>query len=170
MIERGAESAGHFRSHTLPLAHPTLHEPVQTTWQVAAVHPTLLLDPTVKLQVAPEVQFRLALFPALTVQVLPALQVPLQELPQVPLQSPLVHASEQLATAGSQPMVWGELPPQAAAAAITSAVRMPFIVLPPRSGTGVSRRRTHRHRRTAAHPRRGGKAAARRRPGLRSPA
>jgi hypothetical protein len=160
VIERGVESAGHFRSHTLPLAHPTLHAPVQTTWQVAAVHPTLLLEPTVKLHVAPDVQLRLALLPAVTVHVLPALHVPLHELPLVPLQSPVVHASYQLATAGSQPMVCGELPPQAAAAATTNPQRIRFIALLPDQGP---RCRSGGHTATAAQRRTRSAAGKRRR-------
>ena len=89
------------------------------------MHPTLLLEPTVKLQVAPDVQFRLALLPAVIAQLLLALQVPLHEFPQVPLQEPVVQATEQLATPGSQPMVL-ELPPQAAIAANAIAIRMDF--------------------------------------------
>jgi hypothetical protein len=125
-IERGAESAGHLRSQTLPLAQPTLHEPEHTTWQVAAVQPMLLLEPTVKLHVAPEVQLRLALLPALTVQALPPLQAPLHEFPQVPLQLPAGQANEQLATPGSQPIWLDELPPHAAIAANPNAVRIVF--------------------------------------------
>ena len=120
------------RSQALPLAHPTLQEPVHETWQVAAVQPTLLLEPTVKLQVDPDVQFRLALFPALTSQALPPLQVPLQELPQVPLQVPVVQASEQLATAGSHPIVFDEPPHAAIAATATNARERDFTV---RSGS-----------------------------------
>ncbi len=123
-------SAGHFRSHALPLAQPTLQDPVQTTWQVAEVHPMLLLEPTVKLQVAPDVQLRLALLPAVTVHVLPPLHGPLQEFPQVPLQVPLVHASEQLATDGSHPIWLNELPPHATRAAVPSAARSVFTTGP----------------------------------------
>ncbi len=127
-MERGAASDAHFRSHTPPLVQPTLHEPVQTAWQVAAVQPMLLLPATVKLQVAPLVQFRLALLPAVTVHVLPPLQTPLHELPQLPLHVPFVHASEQLAVAGSQPILLNEpLPPHAASAVTATAARMCFI-------------------------------------------
>ena len=123
-------SDAHFRSQTLPLAQPTLHDPVQTVWQVAAVQPMLLLPATVKLQVAPLVQFRLALLPAVTVHVLPPLQTPLHELPQVPLHVPVVHVSEQLAAAGSHPMVLNELPPHAARAITAATARMCFIYPP----------------------------------------
>lgn len=125
-MERGAVSEAHFRSQTLPLAQPTLQDPVQTTWQVAAVQPMLLLAPTVKLQVAPLVQPRLALAPAVTVQVLPPLQVPLHELAQLPLHVPVMHASEQLATDGSQPILLNELPPHAAKTSIAATARMGF--------------------------------------------
>ena len=124
---------GHLRSQTLPLAQPTLQAPAHTTWQVAAVQPMLLLEPTVKLHVAPEVQLKLALLPVLIVQVLPALQAPLHELPQVPLQVPELQASEQLAADGSQPIWLNEFPPQAASA---SATRMDF--------TTVSLARVHK--------------------------
>lgn len=120
------------RSQALPLAHPTLQEPVQTTWQVAAVQPMLLLEPTVNVQVAPDVQLRLVLLPAVTVQVLPPLQDPLQELPQVPPHSPVLQESEQLATDGSQPICVNEepLPPQPTSAAIPNADRMIFKTSP----------------------------------------
>lgn len=123
-MERGAVSLAHLRSQALPLMQVTPHEPVQTTWQVAPVHPMLLLDPTVKLQVAPVVQPRLALAPAVTEQELPLLHVPLHDDPQLPPQVPVVHDKEQLAAAGSQPMVVNESPPHAAStAAPTTAIR-----------------------------------------------
>src|SRR5689334_13858893 len=92
----------------------------------------LLLEPTVKLQVAPEVQLRLVLFPAVTSQVLPPLQEPLQELPQVPPQLPLVQLSEQLEIDGSQPICVNEgLPPHATRAASATAAIRSFICDPP---------------------------------------
>ena len=89
------------------------------------MQPTLLLPPTVKLQVAPLVQLRLALAPAVTVHLLPPLQVPLQEAPQVPSQVPEVRAREQLLTAGSQAILLNEVPPQAAR---NAAIRIPGII------------------------------------------
>lgn len=124
------ESPGHLRSHTLPLAQPTLHDPVHTTWQVADVQPMLLLDPTVKSQVAPEAQLKLVLLPAVSEQVLPPLQMPLHELPQVPLQVPVVQETEQLATPGSHPIGVAEVPPHAAIAANPIATKIIFIVPP----------------------------------------
>lgn len=99
---------------------------MHTTWQVAAVQPMLLLDPTVKLQVAPEVQLRLVLFPAVSEQLLPPLQLPLQELPQLPAQSPVGQETVQLATPGSQPITVEEVPPHAAIAASPIATKMIF--------------------------------------------
>jgi len=88
----------------------------------------LLLDPTVKLQMAPEVQLRLALFPAVTVHVVPApLHGPLQEFPQLPPQSPVVQDKEQLPADGSQPIcVNALLPPQPRSIARTIAASVVF--------------------------------------------
>ena len=146
-IERAVASAGHFRSQVLPPAQLTWQLPVQVTWQVAPVHPRLpepivalqvapdvqlrlALVPVVKLHVDPELQLRLALLPALIVQVLPPLQGPLQEFPQLPPQLPLVQESEQLAAAGSQPIWLKELPPHAASAATANAAKIIFTVHP----------------------------------------
>ncbi len=82
---RGAESPGHLRSHVPPV-QLTEHAPVQVTWQVASLQLTLLLGPTV------------------SVQVVPAVQDALQDWPHVPLHvAPLAHCSEQLSLSWPQP-------------------------------------------------------------------
>ena len=89
----------------------------------------LLLAPTVKLQVAPLVQFRLALLLATTVQLLPPLQAPLHEGPQVPSQVPEVQAREQLDVEGSQPILVNDVPPQPVTTMAVMTTRMNFKVL-----------------------------------------
>lgn len=84
----------------------------------------LLLAPTVKLQFAPLVQFRLALLLAATVHLLPPLQTPLHEGPQLPSQVPEVQAREQLDVEGSQPILLNDVPPQPAT---TAAIMIPGI-------------------------------------------